>query len=324
MLNGKSGISKSTRERVAALLEEHGFTVKTPSKEERASQRIIQFIRYCDTGDLVERNDDFITQVMEGAESVLRQERYMMSVVNVGNDGLADVLQNSSLENVAGIIFLGTEFDASQYNLLAKLKAPLVAVDNCFRKHPINAVDMDNIGGAQAAIHHLYELGHREIGYLKSTNETESLKERSLGFHHALNTLGLKPFSTVLLSPRVASADEEMCVYLDGSPQLPTAFFADNDIIAVGAMRALLQKGVRIPEDVSLIGFDDSLIASIVVPSLTTMYIYKREMGICAARRLIDMINHQDSFISKSSVCVDLIKRSTTTAPREKAFVWDE
>lgn len=322
VLNGRPGVGKQTRKRVAELLQANGFELKQPSDGGATPRGVVKFIRYCDSGDLVERNDDFITQVMEGADFALRQARYTMSVVNVGAEELENVLAGLKYENLAGAIFLGTEFAAERYELLTALKFPIVAVDNCFRSYPINAIDMDNIDGAQSAMEYLYAKGHRKIGYLKSTNKTGSLKERCRGVYSALQALHMEPEPVIYLSPRVNTAKMEMERYLDGRPALPTAFFADNDVIAAGAMRALLQKGVRIPEDVSLIGFDDSLIASVVTPALTTMRIHKREMGICAVRRLVDLMQNQDTFITKTSVGVDLVERETVAGPREGEFCW--
>lgn len=317
VLNGRPGVGKQTRKRVTALLEENGFQLKQAASAEDVHWGMVKFIRYYDSGDLVERNDDFITQVVEGADFALRWAHYTMSIVNVGEEELKQVLSGLKYENPAGVIFLGTEFQAQRYQLLTSLDMPVVVVDNCFRGYPINAIDMDNIDGTREAVKYLYQKGHRKIGYLKSTNQTGSLQERSRGFYEAMDGYGLVPEPVIHLPPRVTTAKEEMELYLDQSPPLPTAFFADNDVIAAGAMRALLQKGVRIPEDLSLIGFDDSLIASVVTPMLTTMRIYKREMGMCAVRRLLEMITNKDTFITKTSVGVDLVVRETVAQARD-------
>lgn len=324
VLNGRPGIGKNTREKVTALLEEHGFSIKKPAEEESSPWGVVKFIRYSDSGDLAERNDDFITQVMEGIDLELRQSRYTMSVVYVDDSNLEEILAGLKYENTEGVIFLGTEFDAGQYQILKDLDIPVVSVDNCFRNCPLNAVDMDNIDGTQQAIEYLYQKGHRKIGYLRGTMRTGSLKERGRGVEAAMKTFGLELTQVISLPPRVAGADEEMMAYLEGKPELPTAFFADNDVIASGAMRALIRKGIRVPEDISIIGFDDSMIASVVIPSLTTMRVRKQEMGICAVRRLVDLMRTHERFITKTSVSVELIERETVSVPRTKESVWSK
>lgn len=322
VINGRPGVSKQTREKLTLLLQQHGFSIKALADEDASPCGVVKFIRYSDSGDLAERNDDFITQVMEGIDSELRRFRYTMSVVYVNDKNLECVLADLKYEALAGVLFLGTEFDASRYQILKDLHVPIVSVDNCFRNYPINAVDMDNIDGAQRAIEYLHQMGHRHIGYLKGTMRTGSLRERCRGVEIALRAFDLEPTPVIRLSPRVVAASEEMLAYLENEPELPTAFFADNDVLAAGALRALQQKGVRVPEDVSIIGFDDSMLASVVSPPLTTMHVHKREMGQCAVRRLIDVIKNNERHITKTSVGVDLVERETVAAPRSGSVVW--
>ncbi|MGL6202649.1 MAG: LacI family DNA-binding transcriptional regulator [Lachnospiraceae bacterium] len=321
VLHGRGGVADKTREKVTALLLQYGFTPKNLSDEELSPQGIVKFIRYRNTGDLVERNDDFITQVMEGIDYELRQFRYSMNVINVDDSDLDSILSRLEQENLSGIIFLGTEYDADRYPLLKKIKLPFVIVDNCFRNYPVNSVDMNNLEGIQNAIHYLYDLGHREIGYLQSNFPTGSLMERTRGVFYTMHELSLDLHSTIHLSPRIAYADKEMEQFLETKPLLPTAYIADNDVIAAGAMRALLRQGILIPDDLSVIGFDDSLIASIITPQLTTVRIRKREMGICAVRRLIELMQSSNNYNSKTSVDVELIKRDTVSWPRNKANI---
>lgn len=100
--------------------------------------------------------------------------------------------------------------------------------------------------------------------------------------------------------------------YLEQEPALPTAYFADNDVIALGAMRAMKEKGIRIPEDVSVVGFDDSKFGLISVPGLTTVHIYKHEMGATAVRRALDYVKNQDKAEKmKIQVCTTFVERES-------------
>ncbi|HEY5583191.1 MAG TPA: substrate-binding domain-containing protein [Ruminiclostridium sp.] len=92
---------------------------------------------------------------------------------------------------------------------------------------------------------------------------------------------------------------------------LPTAFFADNDIIAFGAMRALKEKGIKIPQDISIIGFDDMPFCEITSPRLTTVRVFKQEMGSIAVKRLVDIIEKKDSTIQKIEISTELIIRDS-------------
>lgn len=324
VLNGKAGVGSEKRERITALLLENGFTIRDADGAGSQPKGTVKFIRYRATGNFVERNDDFITQVMEGVDAALRRCKYTMSVVNVDDSDFETVLGGLRYEKIVGVIFLGTEFDAERYGVLADLEFPVVAVDNCFRNYPINSVDMANIEGARLALRHLYEHGHRRIGYLKGSIRTGSLKERCAGVYQAMHTLGLKmrEEDVVRIEPVVNGACEDVCRYLAGRPSLPTAFFADNDVMATGALRAFQRCGLRVPADVSLVGFDDSLIGSVIEPALTTIHIFKREMGEIAAKRLIDMMETGDRCIAKTSIGVTLVERDTVAAPRKAEIVW--
>ena len=98
---------------------------------------------------------------------------------------------------------------------------------------------------------------------------------------------------------------------LEGRPEMPTAFFADNDIIAMGAMKALQEHGFRIPDDISIVGFDDLPFCSVTSPSLSTIKVFKQEMGRAAVRRLNELIQYGDQFKTKTQICCEFIERES-------------
>ena len=100
--------------------------------------------------------------------------------------------------------------------------------------------------------------------------------------------------------------------YLEHTDRLPTAFFADNDVIAIGAMRAMKEKGIRIPEDISIVGFDDIRFGTVSTPGLTTVRVFKQEMGEVAVRRALDHIKYSGKDIKmKIQVCTQFIERDS-------------
>ena len=106
-------------------------------------------------------------------------------------------------------------------------------------------------------------------------------------------------------------AYHDMLAYLKTSPKLPTAYFADNDIIAFGAMKALQESGVRIPEDVSIVGFDDMPFCSVTSPTLTTIRVFKQEMGCMAVRRLLEKMKSKSKVCSKIQICTEFVERES-------------
>ena len=114
----------------------------------------------------------------------------------------------------------------------------------------------------------------------------------------------------VTLSTTMDGAYRDMKAYLAGNPALPTAYFADNDMIALGAMKALNEAGIRIPEDISVIGFDDLSFSSISTPGLTTLRVSKQDMGKAAVRRLRELIQGDTSKL-KIQICTQFIERGS-------------
>ena len=158
---------------------------------------------------------------------------------------------------------------------------------------------------------YLHARGHREIGFLRAETELGGLNNRYMSFCNAMQTHGLEinPGYMLRLDPQYDVATRQMQDFLQTGPQLPTAWIAANDIIAAGAIRALQQAGYRVPEDVSIIGFDDGAICTFTVPPLTTMRINRARLGELAVDRLLALCQSPDDVVVKSTISVQLIER---------------
>lgn len=121
----------------------------------------------------------------------------------------------------------------------------------------------------------------------------------------------MRPEHTFLLTPSMEGACADMEALLQREPDLPTAFFADNDMIALGAIRALKQNGYNVPGDVSVVGFDDLPFCAISSPPLTTIKVYNREMGSAAVRRLMELVKYGDSICTKVQVRSSFVERDS-------------
>ncbi len=155
------------------------------------------------------------------------------------------------------------------------------------------------------ATEYLLQKGHRRIGYLRGEFRMKAFRFRAVGYATALNKAGLVPEKryTVTLSTTINGAYEDMKAYLKTGPELSTAYFADNDMVALGAIRALQEKGYQVPEDISVVGFVTcrSVIFAIN-PPLTTLRVPKQEMGRVAVRRILEVINGTDNTKTKTQV----------------------
>ena len=164
----------------------------------------------------------------------------------------------------------------------------------------------------------LYRQGHREIGFLRGEVEIGGMHGRYEGYCKAMQALGLtvNPSHVIRMDTIVEVAAKQMLSSLDGLDAMPTAFFACNDFIAAGAIRALLQVGYRVPEDISIIGFDDVQICSFVSPPLSTMRIDRSRMGELGVEHLLALRQANKDDRLRCLMAVTPILRASIAPPR--------
>lgn len=313
VLNGKPGVKPETRERVARMLEEQGYTIRSGQAGTETGTRSLLFIRYRGSGCLMESKDDFFIQILDGVERQARRSGFSLRIANADQSSLRQELA-AAAESAAGIVLFATELELSLAPLLENCPVPLVAIDATFPHCRINTVSVENMDAMYDAVAYLHRLGHRDIGYLHSIEQTGAIPEREAGYLAAMQELGLEVHedSIYRLYLFMDRTYDQMSRILDGNPRLPTAFVADNDVLAIGAMRALQDHGYRIPDDISIVGFDDSYICTIANPALTTMRSPKHEMGGTAVKRIETMLAERDDTVIKGRLCARLVERDST------------
>ena len=194
-------------------------------------------------------------------------------------------------------------------------KEPLkIYADNKESYFKASYILINNTDAACNAVEYLIKKGHREIGYLRGDYRIKGFQYREYGYHRALQRHGLSspPDGIVTVGTQLESSYEGMRRYLEKNPKLPTAFFADNDVIALGVMKAMQEKGIEIPAQVSIVGFDDINFGTVSVPALTTIHVFKQEMGEVAVRRVLDHVRYSDSKIKmKIQVYTEFTERDS-------------
>lgn len=288
VLRGKPGVSDAVRAQILQLAREMGMQVQERIPE---SNKNIQLVIYKRHGKVM-ADTPFFEQLTKGVVDEAHALGYHLSISYFyGNHPAQEQLRSIQSQNSAGVILLATEMHTVDMDPFRALKLPLVILDNSFPALEYDAVAIDNTLGAWKAVQYLIECGHTRIGYLHSSVEIRNFRERQSGYLSACRTLPGEAATDsarriIKVNPSTEGAAEDMAKYLDSEPLLPTAFFADNDRIAAGCCRTLLKYGYRIPENVSIIGFDDSTISEILAPPLTTMQVQKQRMGALAVERL--------------------------------------
>ena len=323
VLNNKTGVRKELRERIRSVLLENGYTIKEqeaagPAPEPLTAKTIL-FIYYTSTNYLAARKDNTLFSIIEGIDDVCKGRGYRYSVANADASTLDDLLCNTPAEQYAGIILLGTEYYEPPTAAFLQTRIPLVILDGYFPEFPLNTINIDNSYGVASAMDLLLEKGHREIGYLKSNLEYGCLRDRSTCIRENFSRHDLQPSCIIEVEQQPDSIKQALLDFIASGAAMPTAFIADNDIIAVSAMQALMQKGYRIPEDISMIGFDDSAIATIFTPNLTTIHHHMGEMAKAAAKMIIGLAQSAEKPVtfSRSQIGTRLVIRDTVAQRRE-------
>ncbi len=315
VLNNKPGISEETRQKILTLVEEKGYTTNLLSKPAFKNNRDIRFVIYKKHGKVVSETP-FFSELIEGIDKEAREEGYnlLVSYINELDNTKMDVLRILEETSPDGILLLATEMNGEDIEPFKQLFLPLVLLDNNFEdERQLDIVIINNRQGTYEAVKYLVDLGHKEIGYLHSSVWINNFDERKLGFMNALNELGLKfnKHHVVEIEPTMEGAYNDVLKYLDSIRSLPSAFFSDNDIIAFGAMKAMREKGINIPQDVSIIGFDDMPFCEMIDPPLTTLRVYKQRMGRIAMRRLIEKIENNPEEVIRVEVNTELVERKS-------------
>ena len=192
----------------------------------------------------------------------------------------------------------------------------MVVLDNLFRLEKVHSVVMNNWQAGYLAAEALYAAGHRDIQHITSSIGFNNMTDRQRGLTEGLKKYGLSLENEKIwpVRPTMNGAYEDMKALLQAGKRLPEAFFAANDIMAIGCMRAIREAGYQVPEDVSIIGMDDTSICLACTPQLSTVHVFRRELGQTVVRTLFSLPDKQSACFIKTEVGVELVMRDSVRA----------
>ena len=192
-----------------------------------------------------------------------------------------------------------------------KLPLPLVLLDTYFETVTCNYVLINNVQGAYLATSHLIQKTKKQPGYLRSSYPIGNFAERNSGFFKAVRAYGMSSSKSIvhMLTPSIDGAYADMKDILENNEELAPCYFADNDLIAVGAMKALKEYGYSIPKDIAVVGFDNVPLSRLIEPSLSTINVPKQYMGEMAVKRLITLITEKGAQPIKIEISTQLVER---------------
>ena len=262
--------------------------------------------------------DPFISEVFSGIEQEAHQRGYCVFLAESNADPQREKEMASAFaeRRVDGIIVTSSRVGALYLPLLEEMMVPIVLLND---QHPgafVHSVMIRNREGSRAAANHLIGLGHRRIAYIGDQSGYQSDEERCAGYREALEAAGIGFNAELVVSGdgKPEGGQRAMSQLLElANP--PTAVFCYNDMTALGAMQAIRQRGLSIPEDISVVGFDDLFFASYTQPPLTTVRQPMRRMGQLAMESLFKMMSGIESEIC-IKVDAELIVRESTAKAR--------
>ena len=319
VLNNKPGISEETRNKILAILDKNGYDISGLRSGQADSNKSIQFIVYKKHGKVVS-DTPFFSQLIESLNRATRQENYnlVITYINEQTDDITAILKNIAQTSPHGLLILATEMAAKDVEHFRALKLPMLLLDSQFDSQDVDTVCINNSDGVLKAVDHLIGLGHTDIGYLHSSIWISNFEQRMIRFRRCMteHNFEFNDDKLFLLEPTIEGAFGDMQKLIKERGKIPRALFADNDIIAFSAIRALKDAGYRLPEDVSVVGFDDTPYCNLLEPKLTTIKVFKQEMAVTAINRLIDRISGAASCIQKTYISTEFVKRDSTTRPQ--------
>ncbi|WP_307868310.1 LacI family DNA-binding transcriptional regulator [Umezawaea beigongshangensis] len=309
VLNQRYGVAAETSARVRAVIDELGYEASLVAQSLRNHRTNV-------IGILVADLEPFSTELLKGAADSIRGSGFELVVYSAGGrTGDQAGWEKRYLSRLSGTLVDGAVLVTPAVVLEALHGTPVVAVDPHTGPTALPTIDSDNLRGAQLATEHLLALGHRRIALLTGRPDLQSAQLRETGYRRALAAAGV-PVDEDLI--RVGSYDPDIsrrsARELLTGPDRPTAVFAANDLSAIATVETASALGLRVPDDLSVVGFDNIPDSMLCTPPLTTVDQPIREMGRRAITLLIELINGGEPARTHLTLDTKLVVRQSTRA----------
>ncbi|WP_119728135.1 MULTISPECIES: LacI family DNA-binding transcriptional regulator [Thermomonospora] len=313
VLNGRADVAEGTRSRVEELLAKHAY----PRGRRRGAPA-----EPAGLIDLVfdELDSPWAVEIIRGAEEVAHAQGVgtVVSAIHAGSEPARQWLDNLERRGSEGVVLVLDELDPARRARLEALRVPCVVIDPRGEPDPqVPSIGAANWAGGLAATQHLIDLGHRRIGIISGPAGVLCSRARLDGYRGALEAAGL-PADPELVRHgdfHLESGYVQAARLLE-LPDPPTAIFAGSDQQAFGACEAARERGLRIPQDLSIVGFDDLPVSRWFSPPLTTVRQPLAEMGSLAARMLLRLARGETLETRRVELATGLVVRESTAPPR--------
>lgn len=312
VLNGRTGVSAETRERVEQLLHEHGYLRRGDTGGAGALLEVV-----------VEQalSSMWALEIVRGVESVARKQglNIVLTQTEARHDPGAAWIDGVARRRPVGVILVLTDLSADHKRRLRTRNIPFVLIDPAGSPDPdVPWVGATNWAGGVAATDHLLSLGHRDIAIITGPRDMLCTHARLSGFKHAMSVADAPiPASRIVPGQFTRESGVAAGMRLLDSPNRPTAIFASNDMEALGVYEAARRLGLSIPDDLSVVGFDDIAAASWMAPALTTVRQPIAQMAADAVDIVLRPVEEEALADVRRELSTTLIVRESTSPIRE-------
>ena len=315
VLNNKPGVNDKTRQRVIEAAKELNYPLLGTQYYKQIKKGTIKFLKIVKHGHILNRDHDvFISDYIEGLDNEARVHGYSLEINTFTTTSIKEIINTVDDSHLDGLVVLGTELNINDIKLFeGEFRVPIVFIDTIFDFINFDFVDMNNIDSVYMVISNFVKNGHTNIGMITTRVEARNFQLREIGFKKILNTFGIpfKEENIFYVDSTFNGAYNDMLNHLK-KRKLPTALFSINDITAYGCIKAIKERGYGVPDDISIIGFDDLPMSSLMEPALTTIRVSKRRIGKIAMQILNERIKSENNFPPiKSVISGVLIERSS-------------
>ncbi|MFP7832532.1 LacI family DNA-binding transcriptional regulator [Marisediminicola sp. LYQ134] len=321
VLNGRADVAESTRRRVTSAIRARGYASPQQRRRAATAPALVDLVT-----DLL--TSAYSVEVMRGIVDVAASEGVEVVISTLSSrqapstDG-AVWAQRLSAAGRRGLILVASEVDATQLDELRAHGISVVLIDPFSTpQDDVVTLGSTNWAGGRAAVDHLISLGHRRIGYLGGPLGADCASARLHGYHAALADAGITADPAVIRhGPFESATGTEGLAALCDTGDLPTAIFAASDSIAIGVMTEAHRRGIRVPDDLSVVGFDGTPLVDQTVPRLTSVAQPLFEIGATALRTVLRLTRDEPVESMHIELATKLVVRESTAPPRGKPRV---
>ncbi|MBT2501282.1 LacI family DNA-binding transcriptional regulator [Curtobacterium sp. ISL-83] len=311
VINNRDGVAAATMLRVQQVVDELGYETSLVARSLRSSRTGV-------VGILVPEFEPFSTELLRGISRAASGTGYeLLAYAGLVTGADQPGWERRSLSRLSGTLIDGA-IVVTPTTALSSSSIPVVAIDPHTGPEGHATVDADNEGGARSAVEHLLALGHTRIAHVHGRADLASAQLREAGYRQALRDAGITVDERLVRAGGYQEDQSaEVARTLLAEPDRPTAVFAANDSSAVGVLRAAAELGLRVPEDLSVVGFDDVPQASMTTPPLTTVAQPLTELGGRAVAMLLTMLRGEPTSAHVRLATTLRVRQSTAVVPTD-------